>query len=92
MAEINEELIKKVFHEMAKYRPGLARHVMMDDEDEDEVDYRVLGDQIIKNYPWPIGVELRRLFSAGMRKLNRLPTPGELSTCSGSPPSRPIRR
>ena len=71
MARINEELIRQVFDEMVKYRPGLTKYTMVD-EDEEEVDFRILGDQIIKNFPWPIGVELRRLFSAGMRELNRM--------------------
>ncbi len=71
MAQINENLIRQVFEEMVKYRSALSRYSLMDDGEE-EVDYRILADQIIKNYPWPIGVELRRLFSASMRELNRL--------------------
>lgn len=71
MAHINEKLIRQVFEEMVKSRPGLSKYTVIDD-DEEEVDYRILADQIIKNYPWPIGVELRRLFSASMRELNRL--------------------
>jgi hypothetical protein len=47
--------------------------MLVSDEDEDEtLDARFLGDIIIKNFPWPIGVELRRLFSASMRQLDRL--------------------
>ena len=75
MAQLNEELIRRVFDDMVKNRPGLAKYLLVDDEDEDEddeVDYRILGDLIIKNYPWPIGVELRRLFSGSMRQLDRL--------------------
>ena len=75
MAILNEELIRKVFDDMVKNRPALAKYLIVDDEDEDEddeVDYRILGDLIIKNYPWPIGVELRRLFSGSMRQLDRL--------------------
>jgi len=73
MAQINEDLIRQVFHEMTQYRPALLRYLEVDeDEDEEDVDYRILGDQIIKNYPWPIGVELRRLFSASMRELDRM--------------------
>jgi len=29
-------------------------------------------DLIIKNFPWPVGVELRRLFSGSMRQLDRM--------------------
>ncbi|MFC2080139.1 hypothetical protein ACFLRQ_01555 [Bacteroidota bacterium] len=71
MAQLNEDLIRSVFSEMLKYKPSLAKYTMVD-EDEDEVDYRILGDQVIKNFPWPIGVELRRLFSGSMRQLDRL--------------------
>ena len=71
MAQVNEVLIRQVFQEMTKYRSVLARY-LISDENEDVVDYRVLGDQIIKNFPWPIGVELRRLFSASMRELDRM--------------------
>jgi hypothetical protein len=72
MARINEELIRQVFQEMTKYRPVLGKYLIVDENEDEEVDYRVLGDQIIKNFPWPIGVELRRLFSASMRELDRL--------------------
>lgn len=72
MAQINEQLIRQVFDEMVQYRPALSRYTIADEEDEEQVDYRILGNQIIKNFPWPIGVELRRLFSAGMRELNRM--------------------
>jgi hypothetical protein len=72
MAQINEELIRQVFQEMTKYRPVLGKYLIVDENEDEEVDYRVLGDQIIKNFPWPIGVELRRLFSASMRELDRL--------------------
>ena len=71
MASINEDLIRSVFDEMVRHKPSLSRMVMIDD-DEEIPDYRVLGDQIIKNFPWPIGVELRRLFSGSMRQLDRM--------------------
>jgi hypothetical protein len=70
MAELNEDLIQKVFAEMVKSRPALLKYVPQAD-DEEEIDYRIKGDLIIKNFPWPIGVELRRLFSGSMRQLNR---------------------
>ena len=73
MANINEELIRAVYAEMLKHKPAIAKFNMADDEDDDDqVDYRVLGDMIIKNLPWPIGVELRRLFSGSMRTLDRM--------------------
>lgn len=62
MAQLNEDLIRSVFAEMLKLKPSLAKFTMVDeDEDEDVVDYRILGDQVIKNFPWPIGVELFKI-------------------------------
>ncbi|MBI4648750.1 MAG: hypothetical protein HY738_19725 [Bacteroidia bacterium] len=73
MAQINEQLIRNVFNEMVKYKPALAKYLEADEDSEETVaDYRILGDLIIRNYPWPIGVELRRLFSGSMRQLDRL--------------------
>ena len=51
---------------------GLSRFLMVDeDEDEEDVDVRLLADQMVKNFPWPIGVELRRLFSGSMRSFDK---------------------
>lgn len=73
MAQINENLIRSVFAEMVKYKSSLSKYLIVDEDEEDEeIDYRILGDQIIKNFPWPVGVELRRLFSGSMRQLDRL--------------------
>ena len=67
MPATSEDLILKVFAEMVKNRPQLARYLPETDEDE-EVDHRIIGDLVIKNFPWPVGVELRRLFSGSMRQ------------------------
>jgi hypothetical protein len=73
MAAVNEVLIEKVFNEMVKYKPSLQRMLIADAEEEDEFfDPRLLGDLIIRNFPWPVGIELRRLFSASIRKLDRM--------------------
>jgi len=72
MSQINEDLIRTVFDEMVKHKASLSKMVMEEEEDEDLSDYRVLADLVIKNYPWPIGVELRRLFSGSMRQLDRM--------------------
>ena len=72
MAQINEELIRTVFDEMVKHKASLSKMILTEDEDEEISDYRVLADLVIKNYPWPIGVELRRLFSGLMRQLDRM--------------------
>jgi hypothetical protein len=70
--QINEVLIRNVFDEMLKYKTSLSKMVVTEDEDEEVSDYRILADLIIKNFPWPIGVELRRLFSGSMRQLDRM--------------------
>lgn len=72
MAQINELLIRKVFDEMLKHKASLAKMVLTDDDEGESVDYRILADLIIKNFPWPVGVELRRLFSGSMRQLDRM--------------------
>jgi hypothetical protein len=71
MSAINVELIQKVFTEMVKYRSSLAKYLPDKDEEED-VDLRIMADLVIKNFPWPVGVELRRLFSGSMRQPGRL--------------------
>jgi len=71
MATLNEVLIRSVFDEMLKHKSSLAKMVLQDEDDE-LPDFRVLADLIIKNFPWPIGVELRRLFSGSMRQLDRM--------------------
>jgi hypothetical protein len=71
MSQLNEKLIRTVFDEMVKHKATLAKMVMNEEEDEDLNDFRVLADLVIKNFPWPIGVELRRLFSGSMRQLDR---------------------
>jgi len=72
MAILNEVLIRTVFDEMSKHKPSLSKMVISDEDDGDLPDYRILGDLIIRNFPWPVGVELRRLFSGSMRQLDRM--------------------
>jgi hypothetical protein len=67
---MNEHLITNVFNSIVKYKPNLQKYLEADDPGE-EVDVRILGDLLIKNFPWPIGVELRRLFSGSMRQMDR---------------------
>lgn len=72
MTTTNEVLIRKVFQEMLIHKPSLQKMMIADDEEEEMLDPRMQGDIIIKNFPWPIGIELRRLFSASMRQPDRL--------------------
>jgi hypothetical protein len=67
MPAINEDLILNVFAQMVKSRPSLSKYIP-EKEDDEEIDYRIIGDLVIKNFPWPVGVELRRLFSGSMRQ------------------------
>jgi hypothetical protein len=57
---------------MLRHKVTLAKMVLDEEEDEEISDFRILADLIIKNFPWPIGVELRRLFSGSMRQLDRM--------------------
>jgi hypothetical protein len=72
MVSSNEVLIQKVFQEMLKHKPSLQKMLILEEEDEETLDPRMLGDIVIKNFPWPIGIELRRLFSASMRQPDRM--------------------
>src|SRR5476649_2436201 len=67
---MNEQLITNVFSSIVKYKPSLQKYLEADEPGED-VDVRILGDLLIKNFPWPIGVEIRRLFSGAMRQPDR---------------------
>jgi len=63
-----------VFDKMVEHRPSLSKFMVAgeDDNSSEDLDYRIIGDLVIKSFPWPIGVELRRLFSGSMRDLNRM--------------------
>ena len=70
--DTNNRIIQSVFDKLILFRPSLARFAPVADDDfEEEFDIRVLGDQIIKSFPWPIGVEVRRLLSASCREIDR---------------------
>lgn len=72
MATINEELVRAVFSEMLKHKVTLSKLAVNVEDDDEVTDYRLLADLIIRNFPWPIGIELRRLFSGSMRQLDRM--------------------
>jgi len=63
-----ETFIRKVFGSMVKYKPSYAVFL---DEDDDSFDIRELSNNITKSFPWPIGIEIRRLLSGSMEGLNR---------------------
>jgi hypothetical protein len=68
MMTVNEDFINHVFDAMAIIRPKLAS---LKDPDEIDFDIRELSNSITKSYPWPIGIEIRRLLSGNMEKLDR---------------------
>ena len=70
LSNINDQLIKEVFDELSKAKPTVQRFIEMMEEEGDDPDIRELADLIIRNYPWVIGVELRRLFSGSLRILD----------------------
>lgn len=70
MSSLNDPLVVEVFKAMVVHRPQLAALADLGD-DEEEVDIRLLGDQLIRNFPWPIGIEVRRLLSGSMREPDR---------------------
>jgi hypothetical protein len=74
MATLNDKLIHAVYDSLIVHKPQLKSLVQFDeDDDEDgEVDVRLLGDLIIRAFPWPIGIELRRLFSAQLAEPDRM--------------------
>lgn len=71
MAAINENLVHLVLKEMLKYKPSLQK-VLSTGEEEEFSDPRYIGQLVIRNFPSPIGVELRRLFSISLRQPDKL--------------------
>ncbi len=68
---LNENIILPVFQELVKHKPKLGLLLADDDDDGEETDVRRLANEIINGFPWPIGVEFRRLFSPGCDKPNQ---------------------
>ena len=71
LANVNDSLIREVFDELIKMKPSIGRFLYFDEDEDEEPDVRELADLIIRNYPWVIGVELRRLFSGSLRTLDQ---------------------
>jgi hypothetical protein len=64
----NEKFIRGLFNSMIVCKPKLSAFI---NEDEDGFDIRELSNMITKSYPWSVGIELRRLLSGNMEKLDR---------------------
>ena len=67
----NDTTITQLFNQMVTHKPKLAAMLPDDEDEDDDFDIRKLAAEIISSFLWPIGVELRRLFSAGMEKPDR---------------------
>ena len=61
MLNNTEDLIRQVFDEMVKVKPRLANDIRYNDDDS--INFPKLGNEMVENFPWPIGIELRRLFT-----------------------------
>lgn len=64
------ELIEELFRSLIPFKPSLEKFLLVDVEEGESVDQRLLAYQTIKCFPWPLGVELRRLFSASFRSVS----------------------
>ena len=63
-------LIEEIFRALAEYKPSLQKFLIVDEDEGETIDTRLLAYQTIKSFPWPLGVQLRRLFSAGLKEAN----------------------
>lgn len=64
----SESLIHELYEHLIFFKPDLEKHLAADSNEESSLDIRILAYEIIKSYPWPIAVELRRLFSGSMKE------------------------
>lgn len=62
-------IIQTLFQAMVRHRPGLANFLTM--VEDGTFDVRELADQVVKGFPYPVGVELRRLFSSEHNRPDR---------------------
>ena len=61
MLNNTEDLIRQVFDEMVKAKPNLAHDIRYNDDGT--INFPKLGNEMVENFPWPVGIELRRLFT-----------------------------
>ena len=66
----SEGMIREIFDAMVIHKPSLEKFTLVDEDEGETIDMRLLAYQIFKNFPWPIGVEIRRLFSVGLKDSN----------------------
>ena len=63
-------LIEEIFRALIPYKPSLEKFLLVDEEEGESIDFRLLAYQSIKCFPWPLGVELRRLYSSHFKELD----------------------
>jgi len=72
----NDDIVKKLYPVIKEQTEGMPdqkywEFVAAMAESGNPLDPRQVADKIIQSFPWPIGVELRRLFSGDKRELNK---------------------
>jgi AraC-like DNA-binding protein len=65
-------LIEEIFRALVKHKPSLEKFLIVEEGEGESLDQRLLAYQTIKCFPWPIGVELRRLFSSDFSAISGL--------------------
>ena len=65
-------LIEEIFRALAKHKPSLEKFLIVEEGEGESLDQRLLAYQTIRCFPWPIGVELRRLFTSDFSVLSEL--------------------
>lgn len=58
-----ETLIREIFDSLVVHKPELGKFLLVNEDEGERLDIRLLAYQTIKSYPYIIGIELRRLFS-----------------------------
>lgn len=66
----NGDLVEELFRALLPFKPSLEKFLLVDEDEGESIDHRLLAYQAIKCFPWPLGVELRRLFSASFREVS----------------------
>ena len=68
----DSSLIEEIFRALVKHKPSLEKFLLVEEGEGESLDQRLLAYQTIKCFPWPIGVELRRLFSSDFSTISDL--------------------
>jgi hypothetical protein len=66
MEPSNQKLFQTVWQEMVMYKPSLQKVLSSGDDEDENYEQRFIGQMVIKNFPLPIGIELRRLASISL--------------------------